>query len=311
MTVRPPAGPRSARSGAGFDDLVVESPALRALVEHVARLARSRLPLLITGPSGSGKSRFARTIHAASGRVGRFEVVDLPALAGPLLPAELFGAVRGAYTGAERDRRGAFERAHGGTLFLDEIGDCPLPDQARMLTVLEQGAVRPLGGERAVPIDVRVVAATAVDLEARVADGRFRRDLWFRLRGDVLRIPSLSERPEDVVPLARDWLARHAPEVLLSEPAADELRRRPWPGELRELLHAVERAAALCDGVIEPAHLPVPPVVPCPCPTTQREVMRAAVARCGSERAAARALGVPWSTWKSRKERLGGWGGEA
>jgi DNA-binding NtrC family response regulator len=278
------------------------------LIARARRLARSRLPLLLTGPSGAGKTRFAHAVHAESGRRGLFEVVDVPALSGPLLPAELFGVVRGAYTGADRDRRGAFERAHGGTVFLDEIGDCPLPDQARLLTVLEQGAVRPLGGERAVAVDVRVVAATAVDLDARVAEGRFRGDLLYRLRGDLLRLPSLTERVDDIEPIARSWLARHAPEVELAGAAVGALLARSWPGEIRELLHAVERAAALCDGVIEPRHLPAPPETVRVCPAGLLDEMRSALAQAGSERAAARALGVPWSTWKSRKTRFGGLG---
>jgi DNA-binding NtrC family response regulator len=211
-----------------FGGLVWASPAMNAVVDRARRLAPSRLPLVLTGPSGVGKTAFARAIHEASGRSGAFEVVDVPSVAGPRFAAEVFGAAAGAWTDGRRERIGAVVRADRGTLFLDEIAECPLADQARLLKVLEEQRVRPLGSERGLQVDVRIVVATREDLAARVRAGAFRSDLWHRLRGDVLALPSLQRRPGDVRLVAQRWLASHAPGRTLSPAAWDVLAARAW-----------------------------------------------------------------------------------
>jgi DNA-binding NtrC family response regulator len=311
-----------------FGGLVWASPAMNAVVDRARRLAPSRLPLVLTGPSGVGKTAFARAIHEASGRSGAFEVVDVPSVAGPRFAAEVFGAAAGAWTDGRRERIGAVVRADRGTLFLDEIAECPLADQARLLKVLEEQRVRPLGSERGLQVDVRIVVATREDLAARVRAGAFRSDLWHRLRGDVLALPSLQRRPGDVRLVAQRWLASHAPGRTLSPAAWDVLAARAWPGEVRELLHVLERAVALAAGpVVEVADLEDPsdtsldraldlgsPVraVARSRGTSEGEValrfaaaMTRAWARSGSQRAAARELGWSWSTWRTRRDAWG------
>jgi two-component system response regulator GlrR len=231
-----------------------------ALRDAVARLAPTRLPVLIRGESGTGKERVARALHAGSERAaGPFVAVDCAALPEGLALAELFGHVRGAFTGAERARDGVVRAANGGTLFLDEVGDLPPGTQAALLRTLADGTVQRLGALERTGVDVRVVAATSRDLEADVAAGRFRADLHFRLGGARLDVPALRERGDDVLLLA-ELLLRDADTadrgLRLSEPARAAVRQARWPGNVRELANAMRRAAVFADGVeVAPADL--------------------------------------------------------
>jgi Nif-specific regulatory protein len=240
--------------------LVGDSPPMRAVRALIERAAQARLPVLVTGPSGSGKELAARALHELSPRsAGPFVVENSAALPPTLVEAELFGARKGAFTGADRDREGLFERASGGTLFLDEIGELPLDLQAKLLRVLETGEVRRLGDDKVRAVDVRLVAATNRDLGREVAEGRFRADLYYRL--DALRIamPTLDERAEDVPALVEHWLRldaepgktprRIAPAVVA------RLARRRWPGNVRELFNEVARLSVVSerDEIDDPA----------------------------------------------------------
>ncbi|HVV83345.1 MAG TPA: sigma 54-interacting transcriptional regulator [Kofleriaceae bacterium] len=233
-------------------DILGESrPVLRCL-EMIRRVGPSESSVLLTGETGTGKELFARTVHRASSRASKpFVAVNCAAIPDSLIEAELFGHLRGAFTGAEGKRAGRFAAAHGGTLFLDEIGDLPLSAQAKLLRVLEQRAICPLGSDTEVPIDVRIVAATHRDLEAMVAAGTFRSDLYFRLSVMPIELPPLRSRGTDIIKLAeaavrRGTSRRAAPTFDATARAA--LLSYPWPGNVRELNHMVERAVLLADG---------------------------------------------------------------
>ncbi|MDF1800782.1 MAG: sigma-54 dependent transcriptional regulator [Planctomycetota bacterium] len=221
---------------------------LFALIE---RVAPSDVPVLVQGETGSGKELVARALHTASHRADQpFLAENCAAVAATLLESELFGHVRGAFTDAARDRDGAFVAADGGTLFLDEIGDMPVEMQAKILRVLQEGEVRPVGSNKARKVDVRIVAASHRDLAAMVATGAFREDLYYRLNVVTLSLPALRERPEDLEPLARFLLGRIAAES--KEPAREltadgvaALAGREWPGNVRELENLLRRAVAL------------------------------------------------------------------
>jgi transcriptional regulator with PAS, ATPase and Fis domain len=210
--------------------------------------------VLVTGESGVGKERIARLIHDESGRAHKaFVAINCAAVTESLLESELFGHARGAFTGATHDRAGLFEAAHGGTLFLDEVGEVPASMQAKLLRVLQEREVRRVGENATRKVDVRLVAATNRELAEEVRQGRFRQDLYYRLRVIELKIPSLRERREDILPLARLLLAEAAERLGrrvsgLAPEAADQLLRYGWPGNVRELGNAVERAVALCEG---------------------------------------------------------------
>jgi two-component system nitrogen regulation response regulator GlnG len=220
-----------------------------AMLASLEKAAGTQATVLIEGESGTGKELLAEAIHEASPRSsGPFEVVDCAALAPTLVEAELFGAERGAFTGAERARAGAFVRARGGTLFLDEIGELPLPLQTRLLGALERRRVRPLGAAAEVPVDVRVVAATNRNLEREVEGGRFRLDLFHRLAVVAVRVPPLRERPEDILMLAEHFLRLlgGAPTVLDDDVRA-RLGARRFAGNVRELRNTIERLVVLGD----------------------------------------------------------------
>ena len=242
------------RTRQGEGAVVAESAALCGVLELVRRAARSAATLLVTGESGTGKELIARAVHVQSDRVGApFVAVNCRALAPGLLESELFGHERGAFTGAERARTGLFERAQGGTLFLDEIGDVSPDFQAKLLRVLQERRITRVGGNEERPVDFRLVAASQRELRREVEAGRFREDLYFRLAVIPIHLPPLRERREDVLPLARHFLARanagrEAPLRGWSEEVEAFLLRHAWPGNARELENAIERGAVLARG---------------------------------------------------------------
>ncbi len=250
--------------GWGPANLVGPSAAMQEVVRQLRKLAPQKTTVLVQGESGTGKELVARALHELSPRAALpFVAVNCGAIPSELIESELFGHVRGAFTDATRTRKGLAEEADGGTLFLDEIGELPLALQPKLLRFLEDEEVRPLGDVRARKVDVRVVAATGRDLRRAIAAGQFREDLFYRLEVVGVRIPPLRERPDDIPALAAHFLARHArlrPELgsmSLSPEAQEALRAHRWPGNARELEHALERAVVLADGpVIREEDLP-------------------------------------------------------
>jgi DNA-binding NtrC family response regulator len=239
-----------------FGPLIGQSAAMRRVFAQLALLAPSETTVLITGESGTGKELAAQAIHEASPRAaGPFRVVDCGALAPTLIESELFGHVRGAFTGADRSRKGAFESAAGGTLFLDEIGELPLELQSRLLGALERRRVQPVGSTTSTELDVRIVAATNRNLRREVNRGTFREDLFFRLAVAVVKMPALRERPEDI-PLYVDALFEGA--IRLDPEMLARLQAQRWPGNVRELRNALERAAVLPDEPAVEDHGPTP-----------------------------------------------------
>ncbi len=250
LEARPPAPPRKAEDPApGASSLAGETPAIRKVRDAIARFAPLDATVLVTGETGTGKELVARALHEASTRREHpFIAVDCGAIAETLLESELFGHERGAFTGADRPRRGLFEAAGEGTLFLDEIGNIPPGMQAALLRVLENGEIRPVGTSATRTVRCRVVAATNVDLERAAVEGRFRQDLFFRLSRLSLVLPPLRERSADIPVLTRRFLDAGRPpgqSASLSEALVRELSRRPWPGNVRELKNAVERMRLL------------------------------------------------------------------
>jgi DNA-binding NtrC family response regulator len=248
-----------AEPGAATATLIGESPAIARLRVAVDRVGPQPAAVLIQGESGTGKELVARALHAAGRRDRPFLALNCSAIPETLIDSELFGHVKGAFTGATIDRDGVFAEADGGTLFLDEIGDMPLHVQARLLRVLQEGEVRPIGGAEVRKVDVRVIAATHVDLAAAVATGRFREDLYYRLNVVTLRVPPLRERLEDVPLLVAHLLHKHcgAAAPAIAPAALEALTADPWPGNVRELENALLHALALgADGAIDRAALP-------------------------------------------------------
>jgi two-component system nitrogen regulation response regulator GlnG len=236
------------------DRLVGKSPALLEVFKTVGRVAGSNVPVLVTGESGTGKELVARAIHAASPRSGApFVALNTAAIPRELLESELFGHERGAFTGAVAARTGRFREADGGTLFLDEIGDMPIELQAKLLRVLQNGEVTPVGGSRGEPVDVRIVAATHRDLDRAVEEGSFREDLLYRLRVVPVHIPPLRQRTEDIPVLAEHFTSRYAEELglgsrFLSDETVRRLEAYDWPGNVRELENSIKRALVLSAG---------------------------------------------------------------
>jgi DNA-binding NtrC family response regulator len=229
-----------------FGGLVGDAPAMRALFTLCEQAAATDSTLLLEGESGTGKEVIADAVHRASPRAERpFVVVDCGALQPNLVESELFGHEKGAFTGAERTRAGALEEAQGGTLFLDEIGELPLEQQVKLLRAIEAREVRRVGADRALPIDVRVVAATHRRLDRLVAAGQFRADLYYRLAVIKVHVPALRDRPEDILPLARRFLAELKPALdpaqLLTDAVSRALVAHAWPGNVRELRNVVQR----------------------------------------------------------------------
>ncbi len=305
------------------DAVVAESARSKDALALVRRVAPSRATVLIQGESGTGKELIARLLHYWSDRVGKpFVAVNLKAFAEGVLESELFGHEKGAFTGAMGARAGCFERAAGGTLFLDEIGEISADVQAKMLRVLQEGEVLRVGGNEPRPVDVRVVAATNRVLRDEIAAGRFREDLFFRLNVIPLQLAPLRDRREDVLPLARHFLARHAAEagrrLAFSEEAETALIAHAWPGNVRELENAVERGVVLARGEqVTPEDLLLQETIDAPPPggagTLHDAVDRASVERVtaaleaakGNRTEAARALGIDRTTLYRLMRRLG------
>ncbi|MGY1458695.1 MULTISPECIES: sigma-54-dependent transcriptional regulator [unclassified Luteimonas] len=289
--------------------VVYADPASERLLALACQVARSELPVLVTGPNGAGKEKIAEIVHANSMvKDGPFVALNCGALPGELIEAELFGAEAGAYTGAGKAREGKFEAADGGTLFLDEIGSLPAAGQVKLLRVLETGRFARLGGNRERQVKVRVVSATNADLPAMIRDGGFREDLYYRLNAVELKLPPLAERPDDILPLARHFLPAGK---RLGADAERALLRHPWPGNVRELRNVVQRAALLSMGELIQADalgLPVSDARPTPPGNEEpdRAAIEAALARSGGVLAQAAAdLGLSRQALYRRLDRLG------
>ena len=312
-----------------FSGLVARSQAMQNIFRLIENLAESDATVLLSGESGTGKELVARAFHLHSGRrSGAFVAVNCAALPGELLESELFGHVRGAFTGAVRDRAGRFELAEHGTLFLDEIGDLPLSLQGKLLRVLQERTFERVGESRTRESDARILAATHLDLSRAVREGRFREDLYYRLRVVPVEVPPLRARREDVEPLTRHLLARAARrsgrEVRLSPDALRALLAYDWPGNVRELENALEYALAVCRRqTILPEDLPAearlparsvpspvesrPPAGSQPtAPRDERERLLVALEAARWRRdEAARALGLSRTTLWRRMRELG------
>jgi len=256
------AAPLSIRAKA----LVFHDPGSLALLNHVERIARSDATVLVVGETGTGKELIARHIHATSGRKGPFVAVNCGAFSETLIDAELFGHESGAFTGASQARAGWFEAANGGTLFLDEIGDLPLALQVKLLRVLQERQVVRLGSRRGIALDVRLVAATNIDLARAVEAQHFRADLYYRLSVAGVRLPPLRERPADILPLARHFITGYQnrlgmAHVQLSPQSQAALLGYSWPGNIRELENVIHFALIVCrDEVIQPEDLKLVPL---------------------------------------------------
>jgi two-component system response regulator HydG len=306
----------------GLPGLIAQSPAMQAVLDLVERVAPTDATVLIQGESGTGKEVIAKAVHHASPRAARpFVAVNCGAVPETLLESELFGYVRGAFTGAAGSKLGLFEEADGGTLFLDEIAEMPAALQVKLLRALQSGEVRRLGATQAATIDVRVLAATNGDLATRIAQGTFREDLFYRLNVIQVTLPPLRDRREDIPALAEHFLARAAIKLgrtlRLSPAALELLLRYPWPGNVRELENAIERAAILTrSDAVEPDDLP--PHVSAglqlgPSPALPRQITLAEAERAHilttlerfgrNHSGAAEALGIGRTTlWRKLKE---------
>jgi DNA-binding NtrC family response regulator len=288
---------------------VFNDAASERVLALACQVARSELPVLVTGPNGAGKEKIAEIVHANSTvKHGPFVALNCGALPGELIEAELFGAEAGAYTGAQRAREGKFEAADGGTLFLDEIGTLPAAGQVKLLRVLESGRFQRLGGNRERQVKVRVVSATNADLPALIRGGQFREDLYYRLNAIELALPALAERPDDILPLARHFLPAGKQ---FGDDAARALLAQRWPGNVRELRNAVQRAALLAKAAtLGAADLGLPAATPGAAPVPgdepDRAMIEAALERNGGVLAQAAAeLGLSRQALYRRMDRLG------
>lgn len=314
---------RTANASASFPFSALRSPLLywgdslqmsqmRRVVEKVAPTDAT---VLITGENGTGKDVLAHEIHALSSRRDKPLVcVDAGAIVESLFESELFGHVKGAFTDAHSDHKGKFEMADGGTLFLDEIGNLPLHLQAKLLRALQERKVVPVGSEKAVSVDIRLICATNRDLEAMVREGTFRQDLYFRINVFHLHIPALRERKEDLLPLAEMFVASFAERYHrqvkgLSSAAVEKLRQHRWSGNVRELQNVIERAVILCDGdQLEPSDLEInttnTTVATTPLEDAEEQTIRAALQRLGGNLSlVAKELGISRPTLYAKLKR--------
>jgi transcriptional regulator with PAS, ATPase and Fis domain len=312
----------------GPEGIVGGGPAMRALFALLERAIHSHASVLLSGETGTGKDLLARAIHRGGARQrGAFVAVNCAAFPDTLLESELFGHVWGAFTGADRAKKGLFEVAHGGTLFLDEVGETSPSLQAKLLRALQEREVRPVGGARSRAVDVRLVAATNRNLRTEVVARRFREDLYYRLAVFPIRVPALRERPEDVLPLAELFLRRFGaregkPGCRLTAKAADLLRAHAWPGNVRELENEIQRALALAEpgGALTPQHFServrgaLEPVAAGAGGETLRETLdrieawlirRALDAHGGRRAATARSLGITREGLYKKMQRFG------
>jgi PAS domain S-box-containing protein len=317
----------------GFEGIIGQSPAMQAVFAMIENAADSDAPVIIFGESGTGKELVARAIHHRGPRRAKpYVKVNCAALAETLLESELFGHVRGAFTGAVQTRQGRFEAAHGGDIFLDEIGDLPMTTQVKLLRVLEEKVIERVGDNRPIQVDVRIVTATNRDLVRMVAEGRFREDLFYRINVIPLMLPPLRERMEDIPLLAESFFRRlqlksDKPVETIAYDTMGKLMAYGWPGNVRELRSAFEYAFVACPGgAIQPMHLPpgivarsatVPPVtaaVSMPAaarPTTHaglssKDILISALTRAGGNQSlAARLLGVSRGTVWNRMRKYG------
>jgi two-component system response regulator AtoC len=296
--------------------VIAADPATRALHAQATRAAASPISVLVLGETGTGKEVMARLVHRLSPRAaGPFVGVNCAALSASLLESELFGHEKGAFTGAVEARAGLFEAADRGTLFLDEVGELPPTAQVKLLRVLEERSVLRVGARVARSVDFRLVSATNRDLEAEVAAGAFRQDLFFRLNGFTLTLAPLRERTSEIAVLARAFLKQAAPrygraEVPgISAEAIAALERHAWPGNLRELRNVIERALVLCDGeAVLPAHLPEKiagaPGLPAARQHERRRILDALELCAGNQSRAAKMLGISRRTLVTRLDEL-------
>jgi DNA-binding NtrC family response regulator len=304
----------------GMPEMIAEAPVMRPVLDLLARVGPSDANVLVTGEHGTGKELVARVLHTSSARAGRALVtVNVGGLAEGVFESELFGHMKGAFTGANADRVGRFELADGGTLFLDEIAIVPLAQQARLLRVLQTGEFERVGSSRTRTVSVRLISATNIDLHEEAAAGRFREDLLFRINTVEVRLPALRERREDLPALAAHFLRRHAqryrkPVESLDAEALRALLAHPWPGNVRELDHVLERAVLMARGkVLEAGDLGLR--APAGGPTAleqmtldevERVLIQKALARHGGNVSdAAKTLGLSRSALYRRLERHG------
>ncbi len=304
----------------GDEEFIAGSRAMQKVLSQIDRVAPTDANVLVLGENGTGKGVVARLIHRRSKRADAALVkVNMGGIADSVFEAEMFGHVRGAFTDAKSDRIGRFEAADGGTLFLDEIANIPVPQQAKLLRVVEDGELERVGSSRTLKVDVRLIAATNADLAAEVAAGRFRKDLLFRLNTVEIHLPALRERREDIVPLAQSFLARSARRyervgTHLAAAALRALEEYPWPGNVRELSHVMERAVLNASGAqITQLDFGIPLDAPGAAPAAnqtldaaEQDMIRNALERCaGNIQKTAEMLGLSRAALYRRLEKFG------
>ncbi len=246
-----------------FSNIVCESLQMKRIVEEVKKIADAKSNILILGETGTGKELFARAVHFSSNRADRpFIPINCSAIPENLLETELFGYVKGAFTGATSSKKGLFEVANGGTVFLDEIGNLSMSLQAKLLRVIEDREIRPVGGTQSIKVDLRFISATNIDIEKTIREGRFREDLYYRINIITIKLPPLRERKEDIEPLVRFFIKRYSDEIGkkiidIDDNALRVLKDYSWPGNVRELQNIIERAVLIADdSVLRTQHLP-------------------------------------------------------